>query len=46
MDNPASEIDRLWALLSELSAQLTHNRQMTEDLHRRAEDLKVRLAFS
>ena len=46
MDNPASELDRLWALLSELSAQLTHNRQMTEDLHRRAEDLKVRLAFS
>ena len=37
-----NELDRLWALLSELSAQLSHNRQQTEELHRRAEELKVR----
>lgn len=37
-----TEMERLWALLSELSAQLSHNRQQTEELHRRAEELKVR----
>lgn len=37
-----SEMDRLWALLSELSSQLSHNRQQTEELHRRADELKVR----
>lgn len=37
-----NELDRLWALLSELSAQLSHNRHQTEELHRRAEELKVR----
>lgn len=36
-----SELDRLWTLLSELSAQLSHNRQQTEELHQRAEELKV-----
>ncbi|BGP40425.1 hypothetical protein JCM10450v2_004408 [Rhodotorula kratochvilovae] len=36
-----SEMERLWALLSELSAQLSHNRQQTEELHRRAEELKA-----
>jgi len=36
-----TEMERLWALLSELSAQLSHNRQQTEELHRRAEELKV-----
>lgn len=38
-----SELNRLWSLLSELSAQLSHNRQQTEDLHRRADELKVSL---
>ena len=37
-----SDMERLWALLSELSAQLSHNRQQTEELHRRADELKVR----
>lgn len=37
-----SELERLWSLLSELSAQLSHNRVQTEELHRRAEELKVR----
>lgn len=37
-----SEMERLWALLAELSAQLSQNRQQTEELHRRAEELKVR----
>ncbi|GAA5833432.1 hypothetical protein JCM9279_001521 [Rhodotorula babjevae] len=36
-----TEMERLWALLSELSAQLSHNRQQTEELHRRAEELKA-----
>ncbi|GAA6058424.1 hypothetical protein JCM3770_000465 [Rhodotorula araucariae] len=36
-----SEMERLWALLTELSAQLSHNRQQTEELHRRAEELKA-----
>ncbi|KAI5480752.1 hypothetical protein MNV49_007158 [Pseudohyphozyma bogoriensis] len=36
-----SELDRLWQLLTELSAQLSHNRQQTEELHRRAEELKT-----
>ncbi|BGP55753.1 hypothetical protein JCM8202_005682 [Rhodotorula sphaerocarpa] len=36
-----SEMDRLWALLSELSSQLSHNRQQTEELHRRADELKA-----
>lgn len=39
-----SEMERLWGLLSELSAQLSQNRQQTEELHRRAEELKVRAA--
>ena len=37
-----TELDKLWALLGELSNQLSHNRQQTEELHRRAEELKVR----
>lgn len=36
-----TELDKLWALLGELSNQLSHNRQQTEELHRRAEELKV-----
>ncbi|GAA5910595.1 hypothetical protein JCM8208_007443 [Rhodotorula glutinis] len=36
-----TEMERLWALLSELSAQLSHNRQQTEELHLRAEELKA-----
>ncbi|BGP24972.1 hypothetical protein JCM10295v2_003892 [Rhodotorula toruloides] len=36
-----SEMERLWGLLSELSAQLSQNRQQTEELHRRAEELKT-----
>ncbi|GAA5983355.1 hypothetical protein JCM10908_000252 [Rhodotorula pacifica] len=36
-----SDMERLWALLSELSAQLSHNRQQTEELHRRADELKA-----
>lgn len=36
-----TELDKLWALLGELSAQLSHNRQQTEVLHQRAEELKV-----
>ncbi|GAA5893973.1 hypothetical protein JCM5296_004122 [Sporobolomyces johnsonii] len=36
-----SEMERLWGLLSELSAQLSHNRQQTEELHRRADELKA-----
>lgn len=39
--NPPTEIDRLWNLLAELSSQLSNNRQQTEDLHRRAEELRV-----
>lgn len=38
---PMTELDKLWALLGELSAQLSHNRQQTEVLHQRAEELKV-----
>ncbi|KAM0749095.1 hypothetical protein T439DRAFT_327591 [Meredithblackwellia eburnea MCA 4105] len=41
-----NDVDRLWTLLSDLSVQLTHNRQMTEDLHRRAEELKVQAVHS
>jgi len=37
-----SEMERLWTLLTELSAQLSQNRQQTEELHRRADELKVR----
>ncbi|SCV71855.1 BQ2448_4549 [Microbotryum intermedium] len=36
-----SDLDKLWNLLVELSSQLSHNRQQTEELHRRAEELKV-----
>lgn len=40
-----TELDKLWSLLGELSNQLSHNRQQTEELHRRAEELKVRFVF-
>ncbi|BGP16553.1 hypothetical protein JCM10213_000535 [Rhodosporidiobolus nylandii] len=36
-----SEMERLWTLLTELSAQLSQNRQQTEELHRRADELKA-----
>jgi hypothetical protein len=36
-----AELDRLWNLLCELSLQLSENRQQTENLHRRAQMLKV-----
>ncbi|KDE08824.1 hypothetical protein MVLG_00929 [Microbotryum lychnidis-dioicae p1A1 Lamole] len=36
-----SDLDKLWNLLVELSSQLSHNRQQTEELHRRAEELKT-----
>ncbi|GAA6000114.1 hypothetical protein JCM10207_006058 [Rhodosporidiobolus poonsookiae] len=36
-----TEMDRLWALLTELSSQLSQNRQQTEELHRRADELKA-----
>jgi hypothetical protein len=35
------EQERLWALLNELSKQLSSNRVQTEALQRQAEDLKV-----
>ncbi|KAK4051077.1 hypothetical protein OIO90_004817 [Microbotryomycetes sp. JL221] len=38
--NAGSELDRLWALLGELSAQLSQNRLQTEELQQRAEELK------
>ncbi|KAM0791232.1 hypothetical protein ACM66B_005713 [Microbotryomycetes sp. NB124-2] len=38
--NGGSELDRLWALLGELSTQLSHNRLQTEELQQRAEELK------
>ncbi|GAA5843420.1 hypothetical protein JCM11251_002473 [Rhodosporidiobolus azoricus] len=36
-----SDMERLWALLTELSGQLSQNRQQTEELHRRADELKA-----
>jgi len=41
-----TEMERLWNLLGELSSQLSHNRQQTEELHRRADELRVRAKFS
>lgn len=41
-----TEMERLWNLLGELSSQLSHNRQQTEELHRRADELRVRKALS
>ncbi|GAA5938925.1 uncharacterized protein JCM15063_004366 [Sporobolomyces koalae] len=35
-----TEMERLWNLLGELSSQLSHNRQQTEELHRRADELR------
>ena len=35
-----TEMERLWILLGELSQQLSHNRQQTEELHRRADELR------
>ena len=40
-ESPGTELDKLWSLLAELSSQLSHNRQQTEELHRRAEELKT-----
>lgn len=39
--NNGSDYDKLWALLAELSQQLSHNRQQTDELHQRADQLKV-----
>ncbi|GAA5854211.1 hypothetical protein JCM8547_001736 [Rhodosporidiobolus lusitaniae] len=41
-----SEMERLWTLLTELSAQLSQNRQQTEELHRRADELKAQAVHS
>ncbi|GAA6063635.1 hypothetical protein JCM10212_002596 [Sporobolomyces blumeae] len=41
-----TEMERLWALLGELSAQLSHNRQQTEELHRRADELRSQAVHS
>ncbi|GAA5975748.1 hypothetical protein JCM11641_005859 [Rhodosporidiobolus odoratus] len=36
-----TEMERLWTLLTDLSQQLSQNRQQTEELHRRADELKA-----
>ncbi|GAA5889716.1 hypothetical protein JCM16303_007149 [Sporobolomyces ruberrimus] len=41
-----TEMERLWNLLGELSSQLSHNRQQTEELHRRADELRRQAVHS
>ncbi|GAA5987358.1 hypothetical protein JCM5350_005639 [Sporobolomyces pararoseus] len=41
-----TEMERLWNLLGELSSQLSHNRQQTEELHRRADELRSQAVHS
>ena len=45
-DTAPDELDHLTALLSELSAQLTANRQHCAALSRQAEDLKIQAAHA
>lgn len=46
LESPSLELDRIWAIALELSAQLSHNRQITEELQRKAEEVRLQSIHS